>query len=61
MERLEQALAERGTGFFRSMENQAGMLDYMIWPWLERIEVVPLIFSDIDELLPSSKFPLLVR
>ena len=58
---LESTLKKRGTLYFRQMDDQPGMLDYMIWPWLERVDIVPFIFTDIKELIPKSQFPLLVR
>ena len=58
MKYFETELKTRGKTFFAGQEFP-GMLDYMIWPWLERAEIVPLI-DDRLELLPISEFPLLV-
>lgn len=40
----EKELAERGTRFFNGGE--PGMLDYMIWPWCERSDVIPFLVGD---------------
>lgn len=37
-------LRRRGTRFFSGTSQQPGMLDYMIWPWLERLSALPLLF-----------------
>ena len=58
MKYFELELESRGTTFFGGEEHPK-MLDYMIWPWLERADIVPLINSSL-ELLPKSNFPLLV-
>ena len=36
-----------------------GMLDYMIWPWFERLPVLPLLRQDIEDDILAS-LPLLV-
>lgn len=36
------------------------MIDYMIWPWFERIQSLPHLYDDTAK-LPSEKFPTLVR
>ena len=59
MKHLELDLKERNTKFFDG-NDLPGMLDYMIWPWLERIEILPMIFSDVKDLLPAEDFPLMV-
>ena len=38
-----------------------GMLDYMIWPWFERLGVVDFFHPDLGSLLPTETFPKLVR
>ena len=58
MKYFETELKNRGTTYFGGQENP-GMLDYMIWPWLERAEIVPLMDERL-ELLPKQDFPLLV-
>ena len=58
MKYFELELESRGTTFFGGEEHPK-MLDYMIWPWLERADIVPLINRSL-ELLPKSNFPLLV-
>jgi len=57
MKYFELELESRGTTFFGGKEHPK-MLDYMIWPWLERADIVPLIDRSL-ELLPKSNFPLL--
>ena len=56
---FEDELKSRGTTFFGGQEHPK-MLDYMIWPWFERAEILPLIDKRL-ELLPKSDFPLLVN
>ena len=59
MKHLELDLKQRNTKFFNG-NDLPGMLDYMIWPWLERIEILPMIFEDVKALLPLEDFPLMV-
>ncbi len=56
---LESELLKRGTAFFNG--DAPGMLDYMIWPWMERNEVVPMVHSDISELMPNPDFKTMVN
>ena len=58
MKYFELELESRGTTYFGGQEHPK-MLDYMMWPWLERAEIIPLIDERL-ELLPKSSFPLLV-
>ena len=58
MKYFELELESRGTTFFGGEEHPK-MLDYMIWPWLERADIVPLINRSL-ELLPKTNFPLMV-
>ena len=37
-----------------------GMLDYMIWPWFERLAIVEMFHPDLGQVLNSSMFPKLV-
>ena len=59
---LEKELEKRSTSFFNG-PNLPGMLDYMIWPWMERLEVPTLLHPDLKSLLgvPMSEFPLMVN
>ena len=41
---LEQELVDRKTRFFGG-DNLPGYLDYMIWPWMERIKIFPSVFQ----------------
>ena len=53
---LEQELKNRGTKFFHS-KTQPGMLDYMIWPWIERVETIPKFHPKLPEIIPGDQFP----
>ena len=33
----------------------------MIWPWMERIDVLLMVFPELNPLLPSDQFPLMVN
>ena len=59
---LEKELEKRSTSFFNG-QSLPGMLDYMIWPWMERLEVPTLLHPDLKSLLgvPMSEFPLMVN
>ena len=59
---LETELQKRGTLFFNG-ETLPGMLDYMMWPWMERLEVPSAIHADLNNILgvPTSDFPLMVN
>ncbi|KAH8286481.1 hypothetical protein KR054_009851, partial [Drosophila jambulina] len=41
---FEQELTKRGTAFFGG--NKPGFVDYMIWPWLERLAVIEFVLKD---------------
>jgi len=59
LEIFESELGRRQTTFFGGSDSP-GWLDYMIWPWMERINIYPMVFKDELKLAyPSSKFPLL--
>jgi len=56
---FEAELNARNTDFFGGSE-LPGWLDYMIWPWMERINIYPLVFKDESQLsYQDSRFPLL--
>ena len=59
MNYLESDLKRRQSKFFHG-NDLPGMLDYMIWPWMERIDVVSMVFPQLKALLPPEDFPLLV-
>lgn len=40
----EKELVMRGTRFFNG--DKPGMLDYMIWPWCERSDIIPFLVGD---------------
>eukprot|EP00090_Calanus_glacialis_P030042 TRINITY_DN4828_c1_g1_i2.p1 TRINITY_DN4828_c1_g1~~TRINITY_DN4828_c1_g1_i2.p1 ORF type:complete len:303 (+),score=73.25 TRINITY_DN4828_c1_g1_i2:90-911(+) len=57
--RFETELGQRQTAFFGG-QDFPGWLDYMIWPWMERINIYPLVFKGETQLTYQSvKFPLL--
>ena len=56
---IQTDLLKRGTPFFGG--ETPGMLDYMIWPWMERNQVVTMVHSDIGDLLPNPDFIAIVR
>lgn len=41
-------MKKRGSKFFGGVK--PGMVDYMIWPWLERTDILPLIIGDSYEM-----------
>ena len=43
VEAFERELSSRGSAFFGG--DQPGWLDYMIWPWFERIDTYSVIFK----------------
>lgn len=45
LQRLEDELTQRGTKFFGG--NQVAFVDYMLWPWLERLEVMTRVNSEV--------------
>ena len=44
LERFETELGLRQTAFFGG-EDLPGWMDYMIWPWFERINIFPSVFK----------------
>jgi len=58
LETFEDELQKRDTTFFGG--SAPGYLDYMIWPWFERINIFPRIFEGESALaFPAQKFPIL--
>merc|ERR1712107_454250 len=53
---LEDELNKRGSTFFHG-NDEPKMLDYMIWPWIERLEVFPKLHPDLTEIMPENQFP----
>ncbi|XP_065574377.1 pyrimidodiazepine synthase-like [Artemia franciscana] len=51
---FEDQLAKRGTPFYAGA--QPGMLDYSIWPWLERIRAISTIYGNTLD-VAKEKFP----
>lgn len=54
----EAELKTRGTPFF--FGDQPGMLDYMIWPWCERSDMLKYLVGD-KYALDNARYPKLVR
>lgn len=54
---FERELGDRGGPFFAG--NRPGMLDYMIWPWCERADILKLFGN--QHLLRRDKYKKLVR
>lgn len=54
---LEAELKARRSKFFFS-NTSAGLLDYHIWPWLERLPALHNVLRKID--IPWQKFPRMV-
>ncbi|PSN30294.1 hypothetical protein C0J52_25554 [Blattella germanica] len=50
---FEREIASRGKAFFGG--DKPGMLDYMIWPWCERSEMLKVMGGD-DFVLPRNRF-----
>lgn len=56
LQTFEHELAERGTQFFAG--HKPGMLDFMIWPWCERADILKLFGN--QNLLKKDKYKKLV-
>lgn len=57
LQTFEYELGDRGTQFFAG--NKPGMLDFMIWPWCERADILKLFGN--QHLLRRDKYKKLVR
>jgi len=55
LDKFEYELKKRGTKFFGGSE--AGMVDYMIWPWMERIPLLKFRGFELDQ----DRYPKLVE
>ncbi len=60
LDNFEKELKLRGTKFLGGNDRPT-MVDYMAWPWFERIEALPLVFEDLKDPVPESRFPKLVN
>lgn len=58
MDIFEAEHMKRGTKYFGG--NTPGMLDYMIWPWAERLELVQMIMGE-DSALSPQRFPRMIQ
>lgn len=58
MDLFEKELAKRGTPYFSG--DEPGMVDYMIWPWCERLEMVRILGGDQFK-VPKERFQRMVR
>lgn len=54
---IDQELQSRGQ-IFLGGKCLPGMVDYMIWPWMERLDIASHLLG--QEVLPTSQFPTLV-
>jgi len=58
MDHFERELSSRGTQYF-SGPQEAGWLDYMLWPWYERLEAYRGVYPGEEGLIfPQSRLPL---
>lgn len=57
---FEAELKRRGTRFFGGTV-LPGMLDYMIWPWIEFLPALQLRSGDEKYELPAERLPLLMQ
>lgn len=57
---FEAELKRRGTRFFGGTA-LPGMLDYMIWPWIEFLPALQLCSGDEKYELPAERLPLLMQ
>jgi len=53
LEVFDKELAKRGTSFFGG--SKPGMLDLMIWPWCERVDILKILRSE-QFVIPSERF-----
>lgn len=58
LDAFEEELARRGTQFFHG-DDLPGMVDYMIWPWCERADMLGFLIGDRYK-LDDERFPKLV-
>jgi len=58
LEAFEKELDRRGNNFFGG--SQPGMVDYMIWPWFERLQMFKFLHGD-KFVLPQDKLPKLAK
>ncbi|XP_059468421.1 pyrimidodiazepine synthase-like isoform X2 [Neocloeon triangulifer] len=59
LETFEKELVSRGTKFFGG--DKPGLLDYMIWPWFERFEILFAMGNESKLKIPQSRFPRLFK
>ncbi|XP_033223904.1 pyrimidodiazepine synthase-like isoform X2 [Belonocnema kinseyi] len=58
LEQFEEELETRGTDFFGG--DTPGIVDIMIWPWVERSKALPLIYKQPLS-FEKEKFPLIIK
>lgn len=58
LETFNRELADRGKTYFGG--DEPGMLDYMIWPWCERADLLPLLGGN-QFILKKDRYKHLVR
>lgn len=59
LDEYETELKKRGGPFFRDNPEEPGMLDLMIWPFVERTAMLKPLLGD-DFVLPEERYPFLV-
>jgi len=55
---FEKELEKRGTVMFGG--DKPGMLDFMIWPWIERLPMAQDLVGEAQNLTPTDRFPKLL-
>jgi len=55
---FEKEITTRGTKYFFGV--QPGMVDYMIWPWMERLPMVQNLIGD-TKIISNDRFPNLIN
>lgn len=58
LDEFEEELTRRGTSYFNG-DHLPGMVDYMIWPWSERCDMLSFLIGDRYK-LDDERFPNLV-
>ncbi|XP_054013208.1 pyrimidodiazepine synthase-like [Hylaeus anthracinus] len=58
LEHFEKELVQRGTPFFNG--NSPGMVDFMIWPWWERSDIIRVLRGD-QFVIPRDRFKKLLE
>ncbi|XKL69640.1 hypothetical protein PGB90_007409 [Kerria lacca] len=59
LDEFELELYKRKTNYFGGC-NKPHMVDYMIWPWFERMEALPVLYGS-EAQIPVDRFPNLIK